>query len=102
MVKLNVGERLVALSLLPKEGNFVTIKLIRTLISKLSITEDEIKACDIVEANGTVKWNKKADESVEIELSEIETDIIKRELNRANEESRLTMDVISVYEKFCL
>jgi hypothetical protein len=43
MVKLNLGERLNTLQLLPKEGDFVTLKIIRDTQNKLAVTEEEIK-----------------------------------------------------------
>ena len=42
MMILNVGERLLALQILPREGNFLTLAVKRELISKLGITPEDI------------------------------------------------------------
>lgn len=99
-VKLNVGERMIVLGVLPKEGNFVTIRMIRTLISKLGLSAEEIKDYEVVEDNGTVRWNpKKAGES-EFEFADAELAMIKKSLMKLDEGNKLTQEMIPVYEKF--
>ena len=54
-IGLNVSERMTALSLLPKEGNFATLRIIRELGGKLGVSADEFEAFEIrdVMDNGT-------------------------------------------------
>jgi len=53
---LNVLERVLTLSLLPKEGTFANLKLLRTAKENLSFTDEENKKLNFQEADGMVKW----------------------------------------------
>jgi len=100
-VGLNVGERLIVLSVLPREGSVVTLKLIRELISRLGITTEEFKDFEIVEAEGTVKWNLKGAVPIEFEFDDKELELIRKELRSLEHMDKLKMEMLPVYEKFC-
>jgi hypothetical protein len=100
-VGLGIGERLMVLSLLPKEGSFVTLRLIRGLIDRLGLSPEEITKYNIVEEEGNVRWMKEGNEPLEFEFADAETDIIKKELKRMDSENKLPIDLFTVYEKFC-
>jgi len=100
-VKLNVGERLVTISVLPKEGNFVTIRMIRTLISRLGLSAEEIKSYEVAEVDGNVRWNANGSLSQPFVFADAEIDLIKKSLKKLDEENKLNQDTFLVYEKFC-
>ena len=76
-VKLNCGERLVAMQLLPKEGSFATLRLLRELTGKLGLSADEVKEFEVEETGeGRIKWGKKGMEDKPIEFKEKEIDKI--------------------------
>lgn len=56
-MKLSVMERLILLNLLPNEGNFTNLKLLRVAREVLSFTEDENKALNFHQEGDQVKWN---------------------------------------------
>ena len=97
---LNVGERLTVLNIMPKEGNFVTLRMIRTLINKLAPSAEEITEFEILAENNTVRWNVKGNVPIDFEFADAEVDLIKKELKRMDSENKLPMEVFSVYEKF--
>jgi len=47
--KLTLGDRFAVLSVLPAEGNFATLKMVRKLREQLSLTESEIKEYKVVQ-----------------------------------------------------
>lgn len=96
---LSVGERMVILSIMPKEGSFVTLKMIRALGDKLGLSAEELEKFKVTEEAGVVKWDAKA-YPVEFTFAEIEHDLIKKELKRMDSENKLNQGMISVYEKF--
>ena len=96
---LSVGERLVLLSVLPVEGNFLTLKLMRELKENLSFTEDEHKYYNFKQAEGKVEWDNDNQEK-EIPIGEKATDIVVDALKKLDEQKKLHMEHYSLYEKF--
>lgn len=102
-MKLCVRERLVLLSIVPTEGNFITLKIVRKLREKLSFSEEEVKAFEFVEANGQVVWNTKNENErgeLEISFGEKAIDLIIEALKKLDKEGKLTDNHFSLYEKF--
>jgi len=99
-MKLNVFERLVLLPILPKEGNFVTLKILRDLNSKLSLSEADFKEFEVTQKDDKVTWNQKGNEEREIEIGAKATSIICEALEELNKNKKLTERYFSLYEKF--
>ena len=99
-MELNEGERLVLLSVLPEQGDFTTLKVIRTLRETLSFSEDEHKEYQFVQEEMQVRWNDKAEQNKEIEIGEKANDIIVLALSKLNEDKKLKMEHFALYEKF--
>ena len=100
MVMLTVFERLSLMPLLPHEGNYVTLTLIRNLTQKLGLKDEEFRKYDIKEADGKVSWNASLDTGTEISLGEKETDVINQILTALDKENKLKQEQYSLYEKF--
>lgn len=99
-MKLNVFERLMLLSILPQEGNFVTLKVLRELKSNLGLSEKELKEFEVKQENDQVIWNTKGNEELEIEIGEKATDIVIEALKQLDKDKKLTEQYFSLYEKF--
>lgn len=99
-MELQVGERLVLLSVLPQEGDFTTLKIVRELRESLSFTEDEHKTYDFKQEGNFVIWNKEKDVSKDVHIGEKANDIIVAALKKLNEEKKLRDEHFSLYEKF--
>lgn len=98
---LNVAERLTLMGILPKEGNFVTLRMIRTLADKVGISAKEMVDFEVKEADGRVQWNEKGTAPTELEFLDAEVDLIKKELKRLDSENKLNQNSVALYEKFC-
>jgi len=99
-IELTVMERLVLLNILPKEGDFTTIKLLRKLRENLSFDEDEHKKLNFVQDGGQVRWNQEALSNKRIQIGEKQSDIIHDALKKLNDEKKLMDEHFSLYEKF--
>jgi len=99
-MKLDVRERLVLLSVLPQEGNFITLKVVRKLREGLSFNEEELKQYNFVQEDQRVTWDDKVEQSKEIEIGEKAMDIIKEALKKLNEDKKLKDEHFTIYEKF--
>lgn len=99
-MKLNLLERFTILQVLPKEGNFATLNIVRKLQEALAPTEKEFNEFGIVQENNQTKWNEKGIEVREIKIGEKAIDIVVEELEKLDADKKLTPQHMSVYEKF--
>ena len=97
-MELSIMERLVLLSVLPLEGNFVTLKVTRELQNELSFTEQEIAECNIRSEGDRAFWDK--DVIKNIEFGHKAKDIVVNVLSKMNEDKQLRMEHMPLYEKF--
>ena len=100
-MKLNFEERMIILSILPKEGSIITIRLIRELISKLATSAKEIEEFGIQKKEEGVVFNEKARVPIEFEFNEVEIELVRGSLKELDNKKQLVPDMISVWEKFC-
>ena len=101
-VNLRVLDRLALLSILPAQGNFVTLKAVRVLREMLSnYTDEEREALAFkVEDNGSMHWQETADTGWDFSLNGAEVELIVGALRKADREQKLTEDHMGAYEKF--
>lgn len=95
---LTVLERLACLSVLPSQGSFTTLKILRQLREKLSFTEDELKVLNFREEGEKTVWDGGVEAEFTFEAAA--TKLIRDALTKASGEERLTQDHYSLYEKF--
>ena len=99
-MELSVMERLVLLGILPKEGNFLTIKLVRQLRESLSFSEEENKAYSFKQEGDQIAWNTTTDQNKEIKIGEKMTDMVADVLKKMDKDKALKDDHYTLYEKF--
>ena len=100
-MQLSVQERLALLGLLPKEGDFLTLKVIRGLQEDLSFSEEEHAALKFEDINDNqIVWLKAADPNKEFSFEPKATQIIVEAIEKANRAKKLTMEHLPIYEKF--
>ena len=100
-LELTIHDRLIFLSLLPKENNLTTLRIIRKVIKDVGITDEEYKYYDIKPAEGgRVSFDPvKAEEVKEFEIGEIAIHLVKTELEMLDKDNKLTQEHLPVYEK---
>ena len=76
------------------------MKLLRVLKEELSFTEEENKALEFDQRDEQVFWKQDADISKDVKIGEIMTELIKKELQKLNDEEKLTDAHIDLYDKF--
>jgi hypothetical protein len=99
-MKLNLLERLVIQKILPKEGDFVTLKVLNSLKLTLAPSEEELKEFELKNQDGMITWNSKGSEEREISIGEKATDIIVNALKDLDKNKKLTQEHYTIYEKF--
>ena len=100
-MELGVFDRMILLNILPGEGDFTTLKIVRKMREDLSFSEEEHKALEFKqEDEGRIQWIKEADKPKEISIGEKATDIIVEVLKKLNDDKKLQDQHYSLYEKF--
>ena len=98
---LNTLERLLLLNILPKEGDYTTLKIVRKLREALSFTEEEHAVRNFkTSEDGNTTWTLGTPDAVEISIGEKATDMIVAELKKLDDEKKLSEQTFSLYEKF--
>lgn len=97
--ELTLSDRFAILGILPAEGSFVTLKIIRKLREQLSLTEAEIKDYNVIQKDGQITWEK-GDKTTEMEFGEFAENMIKEQLKKMNEANKLEDKHFSIYEMF--
>jgi hypothetical protein len=99
-MELSVFERLILLNILPKEGDFTTLKIVRKLREDLSFSESEHTALQFKQDGGNVQWKQEGDVPVEISIGEKATDLIVEVLKKLDKEKKLQESHFTLYERF--
>ena len=97
-MNLTLLERLMVLSVLPKEGDHATLKVLQNLKMSLAPSEEEIRNWGITSEEGKTFWKENG--VADIPIGEIASDIIVKTLRRLDKEKKLPEQAMSVYEKF--
>ena len=125
-VNLSVLERLMLGNILPKEGNFITLKVVKETQEKIGFTEEEHAILDFKNPGetyevvgkdgklvldkagkpatstvpaGQMRWKDKLGEK-EFDIGLKAVDVIAGEIRKMDEQKKLTAAHMSLYEKF--
>jgi hypothetical protein len=103
-MKLSVYERLLLLNILPKEGDYTTLKILRVLKEDLSFSEEEHKALEFSQESGTsvVHWKTEGETMKEVLIGEKATDIIVGALKALDAKKKLQEEHMPLYERFVI
>jgi len=99
-MELTIAERVHLYDMLPDEGNVTTIRAISEAQSTIGLSPEELEQWSVTNENGKVRWDSGCDTNTEIEVSSVITDIAIEELNRLNDEDKLTVGQLSLWDKF--
>jgi len=97
--KLTLGDRFAVLGILPAEGNFATLKVVRKLREQMSLTEVEIKEQNVRQEDDQIKWDD-GEKTTEMEFGEFGTEMIKNALEKLDKENKLEDKHFAIYEQF--
>jgi hypothetical protein len=105
-VKLDMANRFKLLGILPKEGDYLTLKILRELRESLIPSEEEKKQIGLVELpNGLVQWDlqkEKAVGSKTINIGEILEGLVIKTLKDLDSRKKLADIQMELYEIFLL
>ena len=97
---LKVLDRITLLGVLPAQGDYTTLKIVRKLREDLSFTEEELKDLSITQLDNRITWDQLADQGKEVAIGEKATDLIVESLKKLDKEKKLTDQHYGLYERF--
>ena len=97
---LSVLERVTLLGILPEQGDFATLKIVRKLREALSFSEEELRVLELKQEGQQIRWKAEADPMKDVPIGEKATDIVVSSLKGLNEQKKLTAQHLDLYEKF--
>lgn len=96
---LTIGDRFTVLSILPAEGNFATLKVLRKLREMLSLSQEEIKEYNAKQVGEQITWNNGV-KTTEMEFGDFDAEMIRKALKKLDDEEKLDERHYSIYEQF--
>ena len=98
-MELGVGDWIVLLSILPSQGDVLTVRIVHDLKQALSFTEEEHESLQIKVEDDKVRWGG-ADGVKEIPIGPRAHVLIGDTLKGLDEEKKITEDHLGLWEKF--
>ena len=99
-MELSVTERLLLLNILPQQGNALTLKIVKDLQGELSFSEAEIELYGFDQRDGSLYWESEKETPKEVDVGKKALSVISERLEELNKGAKLSMDQLSLYERF--
>ena len=101
-VNMGIVERIGLLNLLPKEGNALSLKIIRDLNDELGLTEEELKEGDIKTSGATLSWNVEAVAKMgkDVTVGPKALEIIQEALRARDKKGNMGLNELPIFERF--
>jgi hypothetical protein len=97
-LELTVSERLVLIQILPQEGDFATLRVVRDLRSALSFSEAELAALKFRTEGENLHWEPQP--AADIDIGPRALVLIADTLKDLNTKKKLRLDQVDLYERF--
>jgi hypothetical protein len=98
-MKLDVGNRIRLLGILPEKGNLLTLKIVSTLRGDLSFSEKDHKDFKIVAKADRITWAEDATEK-DITIGDQAKKLIMDKLKEMDEKEELALADLALWDKF--
>ncbi len=104
-MNLSVKDRLMLINILPKEGDFKTLKSLRKVREALAFTDPEQESLKFVNKDGMITWDEQDKDKPmrrEIEITKSIDALIVEALEKLEKTKKLTDELFELYEMFML
>jgi len=98
-MKLNIAERIMLLGVLPRQSDYVSLRIMEELRMNAGFSQAELDKYKIESfKDGSLKWEKNFDK--EVRITKRAAEIITASLKELSEKKQLTAEHLSIFEKF--
>lgn len=102
-MKLKVLDRLAVVSVLPVQGNFITLSVAMEIREKVKFGDAERQRLSLnVAPNGGMGWNPAADVTVEFTFTDTEKALIQKAFRDLDAKSQLNADHLGAFKLFVI
>ena len=92
-MKLNIKERYALRNIFaPKAVSLLEADLLDELISKIKITQDEMKKVNMQTGDNTITWDIAKDKGIDVEISQPLLNLLQAAVKAADQEKRIPYD----------
>jgi len=100
-LELDTRDRLILQNILPQKGDLITQTIVKDIIEKCKFTQAELieggfKSDD---KNGSITWDTTKTKTKKINFSPAELNILKKAVQKLDEEGEINQDNISICSK---
>lgn len=100
-MKITLVDRILIPDVLKKEGNYSQMIINKDIVSKCQLSQSELEEFEVKQFGTQLSWNEKGvNANFEIEFTELEKNEIREGLKKINEENKLNINLIHIYELF--
>jgi hypothetical protein len=99
-MKLKAGHRVTLLNTLPREGDILTLRIVRELREALSFSEEEHKVLGLKINGPMITWDASKDEGKEIQIGTKAREVIVEALNALNQQKKLNDGHLDIWGMF--
>lgn len=100
-MRLTVRERLALLSVLPREGDILTLRIVQDLRRALSFSEAEHAALKLTSSEDGVSWDRTGEgDPKDVEIGPKAHTVVSDALQRMSNQKKLTEAHVGIYERF--
>lgn len=101
-IELSIQERLSLIQILPREGSYDQLVIIKSIKKKLELTQQEIEDAKVVVIDKSIRWDENYQQTATISFTTAEEKILHDHLDKANSSKQLKLTDIRLYEVFVL
>jgi hypothetical protein len=98
--KLSIRQRIVLLSILPEQGDLLSLRIVRQLREDLSFSEAEQADCQLVSDAGQVRWKEGAVPDKAIDIGPKGQEVVRTALKKLDDDKALRLDQLDLCDLF--
>lgn len=99
-VKLNLKDRFIIGELLPPKANRLTMIIVRDILNKIDITQNDIEEYGITIEDNGYKWNQERGNIEKVyDFTEAEIKVMLERINELDKSNSITLDMLNTVDK---
>ncbi len=98
--KLNLAERINLMEILPVEGNFITLGIIREFKVNIGVKDKEFKLFGIEQKDNKITWKEEGNKEIDFDFGDKAVEIVIEELEKLDKGKKLEDKHFSLFTKF--
>jgi hypothetical protein len=98
-MKLSIHDRLILGSLFPEEGGLLQQILVRDLMKRVILTQEEAESIKLREEDGATKWEDTPVIVIDVKFSDTELSFLQSQVKRFDSEGKVNQENLSLCER---